>query len=196
MSKKKTKKFFNTWSRKLHRWGSIVIAVPLLIVIGSGVVLQLKKDVAWIQPPTQRGEGPPMLLSFEEILEVAKTEPRAAIGSWDDVDRLDVRPSRGVVKVRAENRWEVQIDTATGAILSSTYRRSDLIEHIHDGSFFHDKAKLWIFLPSGVILLALWITGMYLWALPIVMKRKGKAKRQHAKSTAARGEASTTRDLP
>jgi len=182
MSSKRTKKFFNRWSRKLHRWGAIFFALPLLVVIGSGVVLQLKKDVAWVQPPTERGEGPPLTLSFDEILSIASTEPRAEIGSWDDVDRLDVRPSRGVVKVRANNRWEVQIDTATGAILASSYRRSDLIEQIHDGSFFHDKAKLWIFLPSGVVLLALWISGIYLWALPVVMKRRGKARREYRKT--------------
>ena len=167
----------------MHRWGAILIAIPLLVVIGSGLVLQLKKDVAWVQPPTQRGSGPPLLLTMDEILEIASADPNAGIEDWSDVDRLDVRPGRGVVKVRAMNRWEVQIDTASGAILSSAYRRSDLIEQIHDGSFFHDKAKLWVFLPSGVILFALWVTGMYLWAIPIVMKRKGKARRAHQKAT-------------
>lgn len=168
----------NRLTRRLHRWGAIAIAVPLLVVIGSGILLQLKKEFAWIQPPTMRGQGPPMTLTLDEILLIAGAEPEALIEGWDDVDRLDVRPSKGIVKVRATNQWEVQIDLATSAVLSSAYRRSDLIESIHDGSFFHSKAKLWLFLPSGVILLALWLTGLYLWALPIVMKRKGKAIRQ------------------
>ena len=172
----------NKATRKLHRWGAILIALPLVVVIGSGIVLQLKKEVAWIQPPTMRGQGPPLTLTFDEILAIAAAEPRAEIAGWPDVERLDVRPERGIVKVRGKNRWEVQIDTATGAVLSSTYRRSDLIETIHDGSFFHDRAKLWIFLPSGVILLGLWLTGLYLWALPIVMKRKGKASREYRKT--------------
>lgn len=184
MSKHPLRTFFNRTSRKLHRWGAILIALPLLVVIGSGIVLQLKKEIAWIQPPTQRGSGPPLTLTFDEILAIAKADPHTTIEGWSDVDRLDVRPSRGVVKVRCKNRWEVQIDTSTGAVLSSTYRRSDLIETIHDGSFFHDKAKLWLFLPSGVVFLALWITGMYLWALPIVMKRAGKARRAHVARSA------------
>ncbi len=170
----------NILTRKLHRWGAITIALPILVVIGSGLVLQLKKDVDWIQPPTQRGEGAPPTLSFDEILSIARAEPRAAIRDWSDIDRLDVRPNRGVVKVRANNRWEVQIDTRTGRVLSSTARRSDLIESIHDGSFFHDSLKLWLFLPAGIVLLALWITGVYLWVLPGMMRRRARARRTQA----------------
>lgn len=29
--------------RKIHHWGSIVIAIPLLVMIGAGVLLQMKK---------------------------------------------------------------------------------------------------------------------------------------------------------
>jgi len=182
MKRHPVRTFFNKWNRRLHRWGAIAIALPLLVVIGSGVVLQLKKDVDWIQPPTKRGQGPPLTLTFDEILDLARQEPRAEIQTWDDIDRLDVRPGRGVVKVRSNNRWEIQFDTSTGETLSSTYRRSDLIESIHDGSFFHNKAKLWIFLPSGVILLFLWITGIYLWILPVVMRRRGKALRNYRRA--------------
>ena len=103
---------------------------------------------------------------------MAKTVPQAKIESWDDVDRLDVRPSKGMVKVRGKNRWEIQIDTHTGEILQVAVRRSDLIESIHDGSFFHDRFKLWIFLPAGLMLVALVITGIHLFILPHLAKRK------------------------
>ncbi len=177
MSRHPVGKQVNKWSRKLHRWGSILIALPVAIVIASGIVLQLKKDVAWVQPPTQRSSDPALAMSFEEILEVTRTVPEAEVESWDDVDRLDVRPGRGVAKVRCNNRWEVQIDTNSGEVLSSTYRRSDLIEQIHDGSWFHDAAKLWIFLPSGIVLFALWLTGMWLWLLPFRAKRNAAKRR-------------------
>lgn len=182
MSRNPTIKFLNRWSRKSHRWGAILIALPVAVVIGSGLFLQLKKDVDWIQPPTARGvaAGEPergMSVTFDEILAAAMTVPQAGFTSWDDIDRLDVRPSRGVVKVRGRNRWEVQVDAATGEVVQVAYRRSDLIESIHDGSWFHERAKLWIFLPSGVILLALWLTGMYLWILPIWAKRAGRKRR-------------------
>ena len=171
------RKALNKWNRKLHRWGSIAACVPILIVIATGLLLQFKKDNDWIQPSSQKGVGGDPTLTFEEILEVTKTVPEAEVARWDDIDRLDVRPGKGMVKVRCENRWEVQIDTATGEVLQVAYRRSDLIESMHDGSFFHEHAKLWIFLPSGVILLGLWLTGMYLWILPKWAKSAGRKRR-------------------
>ena len=154
-------------TRKLHRWGAVLTLLPLLIVIVSGLLLQVKKQVSWIQPPTQTGsEGHPQI-DWKTILQTVSRNEASEVTSWGDIDRLDVRPGRGLVKVQCKNKLEVQIDLVTGEELSSAVRRSDLIESLHDGSFFHDSAKLWIFLPSGLILLGLWFTGAYLWWLPI-----------------------------
>jgi len=134
-------------------------------------MLQLKKDIVWIQPSTQVGSKSNLpTLSFDQILETAKKSTKAQINSWSDIDRLDVRIEKGIVKVRARNRWEVQIDTYSGKILNEAFRRSDLIENIHDGSWFNDSVKKWIFLPSGIILLILWLTGVYLVLLPYFKK--------------------------
>jgi hypothetical protein len=168
------------WTRKSHRWGAIAIAVPFLVVIGTGILLQLKKDWSWVQPPAARGTGKAPQVSFDVILEAARSVPEAGINSWDDVDRLDVRPDRGLVKVQAKNGWEVQVDSGTGKVLQTEYRRSDTIEAIHDGSWFHDRVKLWIFLPMAFIVLGLWVTGMYLFFLPLVVKwsrRRQRARR-------------------
>ena len=159
-------------SRVLHRWGSIIALLPLMIIIFSGIVLQLKKELAYVQPPTQSGAGTEPAIGFERILEVVKTVPEAEIESWEDVDRLDVRPSKGVVKVRCKNRYEVQIDTETAQILHVAFRRSDLIESIHDGSYFNEHFKLWVFLPAGIVLAALLITGVHLFLLPHLARRK------------------------
>ena len=157
--------------RKLHKWGAVLSALPLLVVISCGILLQLKKDVAWIQPQTKAGVDTEPSVSFARILEAARSVPEAEISGWDDIDRLDVRPGKGMVKVRGKNRQEVQVDTSTGEILQVACRRSDLIEDIHDGSVLGDFAKLWIFLPSGVILLGLWATGLYLFFLPYFRRR-------------------------
>ena len=169
---------FLKFNRLFHRWGAIITAGPVLFVIITGLLLLLKKDVAWIQPPTQKGTPFELTLTFDQILEIAKTVPEADIKSWDDIDRLDVRPSKGILKIRAENRGEIQIDTRTGDILQVALRRSDLIESLHDGSVFHEKAKLWVFLPSALILLGLWITGVYLFVLPYFTRWK-RRKRDH-----------------
>jgi len=167
-------------NRVFHRWGSIFALLPLMIIIVSGILLQLKKEVAYIQPPTQAGTGSQLSIGFDRILEVAKTVPQAEIASWDDIDRLDVRPGKGIVKVRGKNRWEIQIDTQTGDVLQAAIRRSDLIESIHDGTYFHDSFKLWVFLPAGLILALLTITGVYLFFLPHLAKRRRRRKKPDA----------------
>lgn len=167
---------FSKLNRLFHRWGSIIVAAPVLLVICSGVLLLLKKESAWIQPPTQSGSSQEMLVSFEQILKVSSTVPEAEIETWQDISRLDVRPSKGMLKVRANNGWEIQLDSKTGELLQSAYRRTDLIESLHDGTFFHDRAKLWLFLPSAIVLLGLWLTGIYLFLLPSITRRKKKKK--------------------
>ena len=164
-------------NRKLHRWGAILTAPVLLVVIATGLLLQLKKESAWIQPPTARGQGGPPAVAFHDILAAAASVEHAGIQSWEDVDRLDVRPDKGVVKVRGHSRWEVQVDTATGEVLQARYRRSDLIESLHDGSWFAgDATKLYLFLPAAVVFLGLWGTGLYLWFLPHLTRRRKRRR--------------------
>lgn len=165
---------FSKFNRLLHRWGAIIVAAPILIVIASGLLLLLKKDSDWIQPPTQSGSSQELNISFDAILDASRGVPEAEISSWDDIARLDVRPGKGMLKVRAINGWELQLDSKTGAVLQAAYRRTDLIESLHDGTFFHDKAKLGLYLPSAIVLLCLWLTGLYLFFLPSLTRRKRK----------------------
>ena len=81
---------WNKWTRKTHYWGAFVIILPISIVITTGILLQLKKEINWIQPPTSNGEhvNAPTI-SFDNILASVKTADEANITSWDDVDRLD-----------------------------------------------------------------------------------------------------------
>jgi uncharacterized iron-regulated membrane protein len=153
-------------NRIVHRWGSVLTALPLLVVMVTGTILLLKKEVRWIQPPTRDGVGRQPTLSFDQILKVASSVPEAEIDEWDDVDRLDVRPSRGVIKVRARNRWEIQLDAKTGDILQVAVRRSDLIEDIHTGAILGAVYRLGAVMPTAIVLMLLWLTGLYLFFLP------------------------------
>lgn len=170
----------NRTLRAIHKWGSIIISVPLLCVLVTGTLLMFKKDLAWIQPSTMTavGSGVPAL-SMEDILSASRTVPEAEIRSWDDIDRVDIRPAKGVVKVQSQNLWEIQLDANAGHVLQAAYRRSDIIESLHDGSYFGYVAKRSVFLPSGIILFVLWLTGLYLFLRPYVVKarmRKASAK--------------------
>ena len=163
-------------SRKLHRWASILIALPFLIVLVSGLFLQVKKQFDWIQPSSQTGSSVGASVPFNDVLTVAKSIPELQIDEWIDIDRLDVRPDNGIIKIRSINGWEAQIDSHSGEILQVAQRRSDIIEAIHDGSWFHDEAKLWIFFPSAIVVTILWITGIYLFFYPYFAKWQNRKK--------------------
>jgi uncharacterized iron-regulated membrane protein len=176
---------FNVLNRKVHYWASIIVAIPLLIIICSGLLLQAKKQSSWVQPPEQRGTGTAPGISFDQVLEQVKQVPDMQVAGWDDVNRIDVRPGRGVAKVWLQNGYEVQVDLGTGRVLQVAYRRSDLIESIHDGSFFGgDWTKLGLFLPAGLTLLLLWVGGLWMFWVPFWAKRKRAITRRLTRDSA------------
>lgn len=165
--------------RLIHHWLSVVVGLPLLVMIGAGLVLMLKKEVNWIQPPTIFGSAPAEFpnATFEALFSAAQGVEAANIKDWGDLDRVDIKPDKGIVKFVARNRWEVQVDTATAEVLQTAYRRSDLFEAIHDGSFFSGSVKYFIFFPSGILLFVLWATGIYLF-VDMQLKQHRKRKRK------------------
>jgi|TARA_B110000503_G_scaffold8107_1_gene11109 uncharacterized iron-regulated membrane protein len=164
-------------NRKIHYWSSIICALPILIVITTGLLLTFKKDSDWIQPSTSKGIGSRPTITFEKIINISKNVVEIEIKDWSDIDRLDVRPKNGIIKIRSKNSWELQIDSQTGEILNIAHRKSDLIEDIHTGNFFHKYVALGIFFPASLILLILWITGLYLFITMTITKSNNKKRK-------------------
>lgn len=163
----------NAAVRKLHYWTSISIALPALALILSGLLLQTKKHWSWVQPDELRGTVTTPQITLDELLHSLVSTPSLGVGGWKDVNRIDLRPSRGIAKVWLHTGWEVQVDLGNGSILQHAYRRSDLIESIHDGSFFGGNwTKLGVFLPTGLLLLFLWGSGLFLFWIPLAAKRR------------------------
>jgi uncharacterized iron-regulated membrane protein len=167
-----------TLLRKIHHWGSFLIALPLIIMIGAGVLLMIKKEVEWIQPSSLKGierQAVPMA-SMQELFDAALTVEKASFTNWEQLKRADLKPGKGIIKFVSETNWEVQVDTHTSEVLQVAQRRSDVIEAIHDGSYFADWVKLGIFLPAGVGLFVLWITGIYLFVTIELKKIKNRRR--------------------
>ncbi|MGE3163931.1 MAG: PepSY domain-containing protein [Planctomycetota bacterium] len=164
------------WSA--HKWTGIILATMLLVTSVTGVLLIVKKDFAWLQPPTQRGAegGLEDFLPLGRILEAAFAAGHPDLRTLADVDRVDFRPAQRVHKVTSRRgHTEIQVDAITGAILSVDWRASDLIEDIHDGSFFGSA-----FHGFGMPLVAvglgfLVVTGIYLWLAPLLRRRRRRA---------------------
>jgi len=161
----------NKQTRKLHYWISPIIFIPVVIIFSTGVLLQFKKQSNWIQPNVViTSKSKPVMLN--SYLESAKTVSEAKIYSWNDIDRIDIRPNKGIAKIRSKNNWEIQLDIESAEIYSVSFRRSDIIESVHDGSFFSDYVKFGLFFPSGILLIVLSFTGIYMFIVPILIKKK------------------------
>ena len=153
------------------------IAVPLVVVIISGILLQLKKQLPYVQPVEQSGIVHEPVVTPAGYLEAINAAKQDGDVTWKDVQRVDIRPSKGIAKVILKSDVEYQIDLGSGHILQREIRRSDFIESLHDGSFFAgDISKLGVFLPAAIGLLVLCLSGIYMFWLPIIVKlRKRRA---------------------
>ena len=162
---------FNRLNRTLHKWFSICITMPFLIILVTGILL-LKKEISYIQPPSAKSSSKLPSISFDLILKQSRSVKEAGVVDWASIDRLDVRPNKGIIKVRTNTHWEIQLDASTAEILTFAYRRSDIIEQIHDGTYWQDNANLWLTLPVAILLLLISITGIILFILPYIKRCK------------------------
>lgn len=159
--------------RKLHYWSVVAVAIPASLLMATGLLLQLKKQIRWVQPPEQRGTATSPQVSLDSALRSIAAMPETGVKSWDEVNRVDVRVQRGMAKFWLHSGYEVQVDLGTGRVMQYEYRRSDVIEAIHDGSWFAgDWTKLGVMLPTGAILFFMWMSGLWLFIVPFIARRR------------------------
>lgn len=157
--------------RRYHKVVGILISFFIFISALTGIFLALKKQSDWIQPPTQKGATKELSnwLPIDSIAFLATQAFQAQHPSEGNVriDRIDVRPSKGIAKVLLDQGWwEVQIDGQSGAVKSIARRHSDWIEALHDGSIISETFKLISMNLLGFGLLLMTITGLWLWYGP------------------------------
>lgn len=161
---------FRTW----HRFFGTGLGLFMFITASTGILLGWKKNVDILQPPEQKGTLNELSewVSIETIVHSASHAIDSVLGYSIEVDKLDVRPSKGITKVLfKEGYWEVQVDGTTGKSLSVMQRHSDWIEHIHDGSIIGDLFKIAYTNTLGWGLLLLAISGFWLWYGPKVVRK-------------------------
>ncbi len=158
-------------SRVWHRLLGITLATFLLISAVTGILLALKKDVDVLQPPTQKGESKD-LATWKSMSELANLAETAFYQDQPEqkgnlIDRMDVRPSKGIVKILfKKGNWEVQLDGTSGQVKSVAKRHSDWIESLHDGSIVNDIFKLVSMNLLGFGVLFMIGSGLWLWYGP------------------------------
>jgi len=165
------------WLRRLHRWIGIPLILFFFIIGITSILLAWKKKVELL-PPTLKTEidnGTWILPS--EMVKIGEEEMRK-IGRDTEVDRIDIRPDKGVAKVTFKTHFtEVQLDGLSGKVLSIETRHSDWIEKVHDGSILDfylggdEATKLTYSTLTALGLILMSLSGFYLWYYPKVIRK-------------------------
>lgn len=161
--------------RKWHRWVSIIIALPFLITILTGILLASRGFNTWVQPQYQPPKAE-LKISFDQMLEAAKSVPETQITNWKDISQIDIRPKNGQIRVRAKNLWEVQIDGSTGAVLGAGVRRVSWLVSLHEGAEFGPWVRYGIFFPSAIGVFFLLGSGVAIFFQPLLHRFKVQKK--------------------
>jgi hypothetical protein len=174
---KKNKTSIHTrWYRKWHRQMGIISLAAFLLMAVTGVLLIWKKNSnGYLLAETQQGKGtnPKDWVKIDSLQKSAidcliKNNP----GEDTAIDRVDVRPDKGVAKVTFKNHYTaIQVDLTTGLPIHIETRRADFIEQLHDGSLFDSLAgtgfiKLLYGTLTGLLLTFLAVSGFFLWYNP------------------------------
>ena len=157
------------WTRlsyHVHLWGGVITALAVTVIAVTGVALNHKRALGLMPDVDGPGGGLTGALSLSELEQAARVAlPEGSEGSA--VDRMDVRPDDGLVKVRFDDLdvTEVSLALSDGEVLHVGPRQDVFMEKLHSGEIFGDG---WILLSDGaaVGLILLLITGLWLWLLP------------------------------
>ena len=127
--------------RKIHRIFGIWLFLFLFVTGATGLLLGWKKNsFGLILAETTSGVSRDVqgFLLLDTIISISENHARLHFQNGEhEIDRIEVRPDKGIVKVNFKNNYKgLQIDATNGKILKVESRNSDLIEHIHDGSWF------------------------------------------------------------
>ena len=172
--------------RKIHRSSGIVLLVFILNIAITGMLLGWKKDSkGLLLPRTQKGVST-NLADWQPLDSLTKAaifalHQQISPDLSTEIDRIDIRPQQGIVKfVFKKHYWGVQLDGTTAAVLQVKKRRSDFLEHLHDGSLLDhyfeletDIFKLFFTTVMGLSFILFAVTGFWLWYGP---KQIRKAK--------------------
>jgi len=171
--------------RKVHRTTGAILFIFFFFVSVSGLILGWKKNSnGYILPKTQTGTSSNLKdwLPVDSLHTIAcNTLHEVSSDLSLELDRIDMRKDKGSVKfVFVDSYYEVQLDAATGKVLSVGQRRSDFLEKVHDGSILDrhfgtgDVIKLIYTSVMGISLLMFTITGFWLWYGPKKLRRAKK----------------------
>jgi uncharacterized iron-regulated membrane protein len=147
--------------RKYHRRLSIIFALPVLIIVVTGILLILRSKLGFIQTQAPK-VSPVSLEKVRSISEVIKSLPV----DQKKISSIIYKPSKNLYAVRTKDYEEYFIHPETLEVLKKGPKMSTLLIQLHEGSFFSKWVRDYIFFPTSLVLLFLWGTGIMLFIYP------------------------------
>jgi uncharacterized iron-regulated membrane protein len=153
----------------LHLWLGVIFTVMLTAISVTGILLNHKRGLG-LMPDVANTPGGAFsaALPLARLAEIGLTAARP--GAPADprlIDRMDVRPRDGYVKVRLRDAasTEATVDITSGRVLHVGARGDVFLEKLHSGEIFGGRGVL--LSDAGAIGLVLTlVTGIWLWLAP------------------------------
>ena len=162
----------------IHLWLGVVVTVALIAISVTGILLNHKRGLGLMPDVAHEPTAPfAQAVSLETLalaaLEAAPPESRGGWTSGDPVDialidRMDVRPRDGFVKVRLRDNaaMEMTVDLASGRVIHAGRRGDVFLEKLHSGEAFGGQPYVILSDIAAVALMLTLITGYWLWLVP------------------------------
>ncbi len=167
------------WAFHAHLWLGVVFTTVLVVIAITGIALNHKRGLG-LMPDVAHTPAAPFaealpLVQLAEIGLRAATEDSAEPAPLAHVDRMDVRPRDGYVKVRLRDAavTEVTVDLTDGSVLHVGPRSDSFLEKVHSGEVFGSP---WVLLSdaAAVALVIVLATGYWLWIMPRLRRRPAR----------------------
>jgi uncharacterized iron-regulated membrane protein len=161
-----------------HLWLGVIFTVALVVIAVTGILLNHKRALG-LMPDVADAPAAPFerALPLARLGEIAQQAvPNAPAGAR--IDRMDVRPRSGYVKVRLRDAasTEVTVDLVSGAVLHVGPRGDVFLEKLHSGEIFGGRGVL-LSDAAAVALVITLVTGYWLWLAPKVERRAREGAR-------------------
>lgn len=167
----------------------------MILVSTTGLLLAWKKKADWLQPPTQMGaslDSPSQISSLDKIASAVFAKGIPELKSLDDIDRFELHTGKGVFKITSKTGYhEVQVHAVTAEVLSVSKRNDQMVEDIHDLSFFNEGFRETVLPVVALCLITLGISGIIMFFTPIYRRwqfNRTKGANLKSKSAAVKGE--------
>ena len=161
----------------IHLWLGVIATVALISISVTGILLNHKRGLGLMPDVPHEPTGAfTTSLSLDRLAYAALVAaPREARGDWQEgqpvdvslIDRMDVRPRNGFVKVRLRDKASMEMTVAltTGQVLHVGRRGDVFLEKLHSGEAFGGPMVILSDIAAVALVLTL-ITGYWLWLVP------------------------------